>query len=283
MKFCIIVPVHNEEAFIGQMLESVVQQTLRPQKVIVVDDSSTDGSREIIQGYVEKYPFIKYLFHRSSEEHQPGTKVVQAFYKGYETLDEDFDLIGKFDADIILPSTYFEEIIQLFNNDKQIGMAGGNLYIQPDKEWVFENISGKDKVRGPIKLYRKECFEQIGKLKPSIGWDTVDELLARYYGWEIKTIPSLHVKHLKPTGKAYSKEARFKQGEAFYKMRYGWFLSAIASMKMAVKRRSFSDFSNGMKGYSQAKRKKIEPIVSEEEGRFIRKYRWKNIKSKLGI
>ncbi|MEH6763806.1 MAG: glycosyltransferase [Aequorivita antarctica] len=283
MKIIIIIPAHNEESLIGNMLQSIVDQTVLPTKVLVVNDASTDSTPKIIQQFSEKYLFIESIFHDSEALHAPGSKVVNAFYKGFETLDNNFDLIGKFDADLILPSDYFEKVIALFTSDEKIGIAGGNLYIERENGWDFEAISEKTKVRGPIKLYRKACFEEIGGLKKSIGWDTVDELLAQYHGWKIKTDTSLHVKHLKPTGAVYSTTSKHKQGEAFYKMRYGFWLTLIASAKLASKKNSFQFFMNSMKGYSKGKRAKLEFIVSEKEGGFIRNLRWKNILKKIGI
>ncbi|GEQ85590.1 glycosyl transferase family 2 [Patiriisocius marinistellae] len=281
MKFAIIIPVYNEEAFLKQMLQSIVNQTKIPDLVVLVNDNSTDGTQKIIDLYTSKYPFIKGIMNTSEAKHLPGSKVVNAFYKGFKTLKENFDLIGKFDADIILPNNYFEKIIQLFSEDNKVGLAGGNLYIEEKEKWVFETISEKTKVRGPIKLYRKECFQSIGGLKKSIGWDTVDGLLAVYHGWKIKADTSLHVKHLKPTGASYTKEASQKQGEAFYRMRYGKALTRIASLKLALNKNQFNFYFECMQGYKNAKKQQTPFIVNQEEGNFIRELRWKGIKAKI--
>lgn len=283
MNFYIVIPAHNEEAFIGDMLQSIVEQSVLPKKVIVVNDFSTDRTQEIILQFSKKYSFIEVIFFNSEKIHEPGGKVVNAFYKGFETLDQDFDLIGKFDADLILPPNYFEKVIKLFHSDEKIGIAGGNLYVKKNNNWEFEAISEKTKVRGPIKLYKKACFEEIDGLKRSIGWDTVDELLAQYHGWKTKTDTSLHVKHLKPTGKVYTEASKYRQGEAFYKMRYGISLTLVAAAKLASKKNDLQFFKNTMKGYKKAKKKNLEYIVSEKEGEFIRNLRWAKIRKKLGI
>ncbi len=283
MDFYIVIPAHNEEAFIGDMLQSIVEQTILPKNVVIVNDASTDGTQNIIQQFSEKHSFIKSVIHNSGQYHEPGSKVISAFYKGFETLDTGFDFIGKFDADLILPRDYFEKVLKLFASDKKIGIAGGNLFVEKGKGWEFEAISEKTKVRGPIKLYRKKCFQGIGGLKKSIGWDTVDELLAQYHGWKIKTDTSLHVKHLKPTGKVYSKTSKYKQGEAFYKMRYGFWLTLIASSKLASKKNSFQFFMDCIKGYYKAQKENMDFIVSEKEGEFIKNLRWRKIRQKLGI
>ncbi len=278
MKLVLIIPVYNEAAYLHQMLTSLVSQTLLPEKVVLVNDHSTDESQQIIDHFSKQFDFIESVYNDSEDTHSPGAKVISAFYKGFNVLNHEYDLIGKFDADLELPTDYLERIVSLFKSSPRLGMASGNLYIQEGNQWVYEAISEKTKVRGPLKIYRKECFQDIGGLKPSIGWDTVDELLARYHGWEIQTDPSLHVKHLKPTGASYSKNARFLQGASFKKMRYGFWLSLIASMKLGMKKKSVSYFFDCLRGYFKAP---SEFIVTPEEGAFIRKYRWANVKKKL--
>lgn len=293
-KIYIVIPAHNEEAHLSKTLESLAKQSFLPKKVVVVNDASTDGTQKIIDQFSEKYSFIEGVFYNSEKIHEPGSKVIQAFYKGFETFSNDFDIICKYDADLIFPKNYLEKIVNIFENDPSVGIAGGFCYIKKDGEWILENLTNKDHIRGALKAYRIECFEQIKGLKNTMGWDTVDELLAQYHGWKIKTDTSLHVKHLKPTGAVYSSTSKHKQGEAFYKMRYGFWLTLIASAKLAAKKNSFRFFIDSMKGYSIAKREfssakasedkgKLGFIVSEKEGAFIRNLRWKNIRKKLGI
>jgi hypothetical protein len=70
-------------------------------------------------------------------------------------------------------------------------MIAGHCYIEKDGSWVLENLTGKDHIRGALKAYRKKCFQDIGKLKPAMGWDTMDELLALYYNWTFRTDDTL--------------------------------------------------------------------------------------------
>lgn len=283
MDISIIIPAHNEEAYLQKTLQSLIEQTFLPKKIIIVDDSSTDNTAKIIHQFSEKYSFIESVFHNSEELHEPGSKVINAFYKGFETLNDDFDIICKYDADLIFPKNYLEKISAAFKSDNSVGMAGGFCYIEKDGKWILENLTNKDHIRGALKAYRKECFQKIDGLRNNMGWDTVDELLAQYHGWKIKTDTSLHVKHLKPTGKVYSKASKHKQGEAFYKMRYGFWLTIIASAKLASRKKSLQFFMDTMQGYQKAKNGKKDFIVSENEGKFIRNLRWKNIKKKIGM
>ncbi|MWW24014.1 glycosyltransferase family 2 protein [Algibacter lectus] len=281
MNIHIIIPAHNEESSIGLTLESLVTQTLLPKRVVIVNDNSTDNTGNIVSAYAEKYPFITLVNNQSSEAHLPGSKIINAFYKGFEVLDEHYDIICKFDADLIFPENYLEQISTHFKANTKLGMAAGFCYIEKNNDWVLENLTNKDHIRGALKAYRKSCFLQIGKLKPSMGWDTVDELLAKYYGWELVTDESLHVKHLKPTGISYNKASKYLQGEAMYKMRYGFTITLISAVKLAYKKGSFALFKDYMSGYFKAKKEDITPLVSVEEGGFIRNLRWKGILSKF--
>ena len=165
MNYYIIIPSHNEEKFISLTLQSLVEQTVLPKKVVVVNDNSTDKTAAIVLAFAKDYPFISLVNKTSEAIHLPGSKVIQAFQKGLETLDENYDFIVKADADLIFPSNYFETIIKHFESDTKIGMVGGFAYIKKNGEWILENLTDKDHIRGAFKAYRKACFEQIGGLK----------------------------------------------------------------------------------------------------------------------
>lgn len=281
MKYYIVIPAHNEAAFIGLTLQSVLSQTVLPSKVVVVNDNSTDQTAEIVSNFAKENSIVTLVNRTSDAMHLPGSKVIQAFHKGFETLDGDYDFIVKLDADLILPNHYFETIISHFESDAGIGMVGGFAYIEQNGEWILENLTDKDHIRGAFKAYRKECILQIGNLKPAMGWDTVDELLCKFYGWKVVTDVTLKVKHLKPTGANYNKTARYKQGEAFYCLGYGFWITAIASLKLAMMKQKPLLFLDYMVGFWKAKSARKPLLVSKEQAQFIRAYRWAKMKGKL--
>ncbi|WP_394758415.1 glycosyltransferase [Flavobacterium sp.] len=281
MNYYIIIPAHNEEAFIGLTLRSLVEQTILPTKIVVINDNSTDKTADIVSAYSKEYSSITLVNKTSEAIHLPGSKVIQAFNKGLETVDDNYDFIVKADADLIFPKNYFETIISHFKSDETIGMVGGFAYIEKNNDWILENLTDKDHIRGAFKAYRKATFKQIGGLKPAMGWDTVDELLCKFYNWKVVTDQSLQVKHLKPTGANYNKTARYKQGEAFYSLGYGFFITAIASAKLAMMKKKPLLFLDYLNGFWKAKSAKKPSLVSDEQAQFIRNYRWKKMKEKL--
>ena len=136
MNYYIVIPAHNEEKFIALTLESLVYQTILPKKVVIVNDNSTDNTAEIVVAFAEKHPWISLINKTSEAIHLPGSKVIQAFQKGLEALDDNYDFIVKADADLIFPKNYFETIISHFKADAKIGMAGGFAYIE--KKWGLD-------------------------------------------------------------------------------------------------------------------------------------------------
>lgn len=281
MNYYIVIPTYNEEKFVALTLKSLVEQTVLPKKIVVVNDNSTDKTEEIVLTFTKDYPFISLVNKTSDAIHLPGSKVIQAFQKGLETLDENYDFIVKADADLIFPNNYFETIISHFQSDDKIGMAGGFAYIEKNGNWILENLTDKDHIRGAFKAYRKETFSQIGGLKPAMGWDTVDELLCKFYNWKVVTNETLKVKHLKPTGANYNKTARYRQGEAFYTLGYGFFITCIASLKLAMRKGKPILFIDYINGFWKAKLAKKSLLVTQEQAKFIRNYRWKKMKEKL--
>ena len=281
MNYYIVIPAHNEEAFMALTLQSLADQTVLPSKAVIVNDNSTDKTADIVLAFAEKHPWISLVNATSDAIHLPGSKVIQAFQKGLATLDNHYDIMVKADADLIFPPNYFESIIQHFQSDDRIGIVGGFAYIEKNGEWLLENLTDKDHIRGAFKAYRKATFQQIGGLKPAMGWDTVDELLCKFYDWKVVTDASLKVKHLKPTGANYNKTARYKQGEAFYTLGYGFFITAIASLKLAMRKGKPLLFVDYIKGFWKAKSAKKPLLVTEEQAKFIRNYRWKKMKEKL--
>lgn len=282
MKIYIVIPAHNEAEFIGKTLQSLVSQTHLPTKIVVANDQSTDATPTIVQEFMAQYSYIQLKNTSSSEAHQPGSKVINAFNAGLATLDDEYDLICKFDADLIFPKNYLETIVKLFQKNPKTGMAGGACAILVNNRWITESLTDKDHIRGALKCYRKACFKAINGLRPAMGWDTVDELLAQYHGWQIQTDSQLLVKHLKPTGANYNNKAsRYKQGKAFYRLGYGLAITSIASAKLAYMKKDFSLFPSYLKGFFQAKKAKEPLLVSKEEGKFIRDLRWKKMKAKI--
>ncbi|MBV1924899.1 MAG: glycosyltransferase, partial [Dokdonia sp.] len=117
MRIYIVIPCHNEADFIEQTLTSLVEQTTPAAQIVVVNDQSTDASAAIVTAFAKAHPYISLVTTTSSAAHLPGSKIIQAFQKGYETLDDAYDILCKFDADLIFPTNYLETLTTHFKTD----------------------------------------------------------------------------------------------------------------------------------------------------------------------
>lgn len=225
--------------------------------------------------------------------HEPGAKVVKTFCKGLELADfELFDVVCKFDADIIFPPNYLAVLAKVYEENPKAGMVSGLVKIKKsvfenslafdfadeNKQWQFENLSSKNHIRGPVKSYRKDCFKQMNGLRPVLGWDNIDVMLARKYGWETVTIKDLWVKHLRPTAYKYKNQKAEKLGEYFYNIGLNFPLAMISSLKSSAKNKSPYEFFITMKSFLKQDKKQI---LSTDEISYIRKLRWKEMLSKF--
>ncbi|AZA53698.1 glycosyltransferase [Chryseobacterium sp. G0201] len=280
MKFLIIIPAHNEEDNLSFTLNSLQQQSFKDYKVVVVNDGSTDQTPEIIKKYTDQDSRFETINLQKSV-HQPGSKVVNAFKNGLKTQDlDEFDIICKFDADIILPENYLETIKNSFQNNPKNGLIGGLLYIDKNGEWVYEGNSNKHHVRGPMKAYRKECFIEIGGLRETLGWDNIDSILLENLGWKEVILPELQVKLIKVKGADYTVKESDYYGRYFYFLGLKRFLAYIASSKEAMKSKSIPFFFQIIKSYENCRSKKLELKITKNEQKVINNKRWKALKKK---
>jgi glycosyltransferase involved in cell wall biosynthesis len=277
----IIIPAHNEEKFIKKTLNSLLGQTYLPARIIVVDDHSTDRTADIVQELAERHSIINLINRRSKANSLPGAKVINAFYDGIATVEGHYDVICKFDADLVFPVNYLRTLVDAFQQEVDLGMIGGVCTIYQNDTWKVEGLTNLDHIRGAIKAYRRPCFEQIGGLKRAMGWDTIDELLARYHGWQVKVKKELKVKHLKPTGKIYSRKLPLQFGVSVFKMRYGFFIGLLAISKLAFRKKSLYFLILGYLGFLKALMLGESKLVTKDEGLFIRQYRMRNIKRRF--
>jgi len=202
VRFGLVTPVRDEEAFIGSMIESVVAQTIRPLRWIIVDDGSRDRSAEIIREYGRSHGFIQLLQLPPREQRYFGGECAASIGLR-ELAGDDLDYIARFDADLVLPADHFARIFEECLANPKLGIAGGGLYIEQDGVLVIETHS-PNHVRGALKIYRRRCLEEIGGLAEGVGWDTLDEVTAWAKGWETRTFEKVEAVHRRPTGQASS-------------------------------------------------------------------------------
>ncbi|HSM23841.1 MAG TPA: glycosyltransferase family A protein [Anaerolineaceae bacterium] len=276
-KYVVISPVKDEAEYLGDTIKSMIHQTIRPAMWVIVNDGSQDGTEEIIKKYAQKYSWIKLVNRKDSGTRKRGKGVVEAFYDGYEVVDKDFDFIVKLDGDLTFEKDYFASLFHQFALDPQLGIAGGGLYERPDgKYWVLYTV--KDHVRGCTKVYRRECFEEIGGLVASMGWDGIDEWIALAKGWKVVSFLSLKIYHYRLTGAAtgYLKSC-IEQGNGAYRMGYHPLFMIARGIRRTTDRPFLIGGMAMIGGYFMAALKKQEFLADPTVVKYVRQTQMKRL------
>jgi glycosyltransferase involved in cell wall biosynthesis len=221
--YIVVTPVKNEESFIAHTIHSMLEQMEKPLRWVIVNDGSTDGTEGILRKLCGGTDWIEIVNHipERQEERKRGSKIVRAFYVGYDTVRHlPHDFIVKLDGDISFEPGFFKILMEEFGRRPRLGISSGVSYIPDGERWVEEK-SAKGHTLGATKVYRRRCFEEIGGLVPYIGWDGIDEIKARMLGWEAANIPELIVHHYRPEGGGSRRLKAFSEdGEGAYFMGY---------------------------------------------------------------
>lgn len=203
-KYALITGAYNEENFLERTIQSVVSQTVPPVRWIIVDDSSTDHTPEIVARYARQYNFIELLQLRDPHPRDFTAHVV-AINAGYESVkNTEFDFIGNLDADIAFEPDYFHRLLRKFEEYPQLGLAGGFLYEEQNGELKARRGNSVRSVPNAVQLFRRGCYEAIGGYLP-LKYGAPDwcaEVRVRMKGWRVYAFPDLKVIHLRPTGSA---------------------------------------------------------------------------------
>ncbi len=287
MRIIIISPIRNEEKYISFTLKSMVEQTILPDKWIIVNDGSNDNSENIIQEFIKNFKFIEYISLPDRGFRKPGQGVVEAFNEGLKRVSfEEFDIISKFDGDLEFSPNTIENIINAFQSDSKLGITGGTRYEKLRKNDEFSKLYVPEGfVGGPFKFYRKECFRDIQGLVPRAGWDGIDIVRARMKGWRTGELPEIKIYHLRSTGTADGeghKRAFIKDGDINYHMGgYIWyFLLRLILRSFQYKNPQIGYYM--IIGYFSAIKNSSER-ESKEFRKYLRKMQIKNLKNWINL
>ncbi len=206
LTYVLITPARNEEAFIEQTIESVVGQTIRPIKWVIVSDGSTDRTDEIVKRYVAVHDWIELVRMPERKARHFAGKVL-AFDAGVARVNHlPYDVIGNLDADVSFEPDYVEYLLGKFAQHPALGVAGTNQREasrngRPRYDYRFTSV---EEVPGPFQLFRRECFESIGGYKPSTqgGVDLLANLAARMHGWQTRVYAGKMLIHHRQQGTA---------------------------------------------------------------------------------
>jgi biofilm PGA synthesis N-glycosyltransferase PgaC len=273
VRYIIITPARNEGKYIQKTIESIVSQTLHPERWIIVDDGSADNTGRIIEEAARQHSWIMVLHRADRGFRRAGGGVMEAFYEAYKLIeDEPWQFLVKLDGDLSFGPHYFEKCFEVFRVEPRLGIGGGlvcaNLNERIDEEFRDPAFH----VRGPTKIYRRECWQEIGGLIRMTGWDTFDGIKANMLGWSTRTFPDIKLIHHRPTGGAYGAWSNWtKNGLANYIVGYHPLFMFLKCVRRFCQKPYGIAGAGLLTGYVRGYLKRIPQVEDREAIQFLRK------------
>jgi biofilm PGA synthesis N-glycosyltransferase PgaC len=220
--YAIVSPVRDEAEHFARTAESILAQTHPPLEWIIVDDGSTDGTRALAETYAAHHPWIRVIDAGPAHQRARGAPIMRAFAHGVAALRCRPEVTVKLDGDLFIPSHYFAWIARAVADDARAGIVGGGVLVpSADGRWVTDTGRRQHTVNGVAKAYRTSFLDEIGGLPASMGWDSIDEYMARARGWNVHALDELQILHYQRRG---SKQpwwrARWEEGRGDWFMGY---------------------------------------------------------------
>ncbi|MFZ0939717.1 MAG: glycosyltransferase family A protein [Candidatus Sulfotelmatobacter sp.] len=217
--YVLMTAAYNEEANIGKTIESVLSQTLLPNRWVIVSDGSVDRTDEIVESYAKQQSFIRFERVKRAPGRSFGSKV-RALHTASKLLDNaPHDYIGNLDADVSIEPSYFEDLIACFQKRPSLGLAGGFVCEETDGEFRSRRSNRLYSVAHAAQIVRRECYEAIGgyAVLEYGGEDWHAQTSARMKGWEVEAFPELKIFHHRHTGEGDNLlRHKFRQGRMDY-------------------------------------------------------------------
>jgi glycosyltransferase involved in cell wall biosynthesis len=243
-RILVVSPVRNEGAHIERVVRSVAAQELRPDRWLVIDDGSTDGTTALLESLASELPFMEVhragagTPHAGARDRLARAAAPRTFNAGLACIDwRNYTHIMKLDGDIELGPSYLRVLLERFAGDPRLGLAGGVL-IEPMADGGVRPIAiPRHHVHGALKCYTRECLIAIGGVQERLAWDTIDETYARMHGFSTVTFDDLVSVHHRPWGSADgSLRGRARLGECAYISQYPPVWILFRSLKLSVAR-----------------------------------------------
>jgi len=283
MNYVLVTPARNEAAVIGRTLESVVAQTRPPLRWVIVDDGSTDRTAEIVLEYARRYEWIV-LIQRPHRTDRNFAGKVHAVNAGLDVVkDLSVEVFGNLDADVSFDPGYMEFLLQKFEGDHQLGVAGTPFTQEGGYDSTRDSFEGENYVAGPCQLFRSQCFREIGGYvpNPAGGVDWIAVMTARMRGWKVMAFPEKRFHHHRSMGTAERGEvsAMFSYGEKDYYLGGSPLWELVRGAYRMTKRPVVGGGVALILGYTWAAVRRVRRPVTPELMRFHRQDQMRKLRA----
>jgi glycosyltransferase involved in cell wall biosynthesis len=280
-RYVLVTPARNEAAFIERTIHSVVAQTTRPVKWVVVSDGSTDGTDDLVRLHAAAHDWIELVTLPGRAQRHFAGKVI-AFEAGCARVaDLEYEAIGNVDADVSFDQDYFAFLLGKLAEDPQLGLVG-TPYRDPVNKPYDYRFASIEHVTGPCQLFRRECFEAIGGYMPVKGGaiDRIADIAARMKGWKTRTFTEKVYVHHRHTGTAEQGLliAKFRDGGKDYSVGTHPLWEVFRCVYQMTKRPLVVGGLMTASGYAWSCVRRVERPVLPEMVEFCRREQMRRLK-----
>jgi poly-beta-1,6-N-acetyl-D-glucosamine synthase len=199
LSYALITPARDEAENLRRLAGCLSTQSVAPTAWIVVDNGSGAETHLVLEQLAAEHPWFRWIVSPPTARPLPGAPIVRAFHRGLEEIAADVDVVVKLDADVSFAPDHFERLLQAFEDDLGLGIAGSTCLELENGDWRPIHVTG-DHVRGAVRAYRRACLDAVVPLPECVGWDGVDELKAQVLGWRTGLVPGLSFRHHRKLG-----------------------------------------------------------------------------------
>ncbi len=170
-KITVVIPSYNHSQFITESIKSVLSQSYKNTKMLVIDDGSTDSSVEVIKGLQNKFSFDFIL--------QENIGLLKTLNKALSIIDTDY--LCLLASDDSLTPDYLEKQMLVFENNPDISLLTGKTLVMGDESKLVKTNSSKltecsfsdlfarkIKIPGPGMIFKRADLLAVGGFDESI-------------------------------------------------------------------------------------------------------------------
>ncbi|MGD0329227.1 MAG: glycosyltransferase family A protein [Nitrososphaeria archaeon] len=194
-KIAVLTPVFNEEERISFMLDSLLKQSVKPSKVIIGNNDSTDRSLEIAQNILKPSGIDFSIINIKRYSELGKWNINNVYWHLNKTLEEtssNIDYVAVIESDVVIEKRYFEKLIPYFHKDPRLCITAGTL--EPiglnDDSFPLDKI--KIMLWGSNRLYKGNHWlklNNISDIRKLASWDFDHILLTLSMGNYVYPIP----------------------------------------------------------------------------------------------
>ena len=192
-------PVRDDGENLIRLGECLLRQSQKPEQWVIVDNGSTDGTRDSALELAARASWISVIEAEGEIVPTRGVPISRAFALGLKELNCECEVIVRVDADVSMAPGFFARLLAEFEQDADLGIASGSRFEERDGMWQQRFLTGAS-VEAQCRAYRRICLEAVLPLEEHRGWDSADVVSARLQGWRSHVARDLPFKHHRAIG-----------------------------------------------------------------------------------